>query len=117
MNYSVRTHLAALTPRPSPSAALFATQLAGLPATASNLVNTSLTYLPTVSVTPALVPTVLLERIARTAPFEFPPSAAVIGGVAGQDVLNALGGKEEPVRNLMVFDGSTSLASTWLLGL
>jgi ubiquitin-like 1-activating enzyme E1 A len=35
----------------------------------------------------------------------------------GQDVLNALGGKEEPVRNLMVFDGSTGAGNVFQLGL
>lgn len=95
---------------------LFATQLGGEEPTATNLVNTSLTFLPTLNVTPALVPATLLERIARTQRFEFPASVAVVGGVAGQDVLNILGGKEEPVRNLMVFEGETSAANVWALG-
>jgi ubiquitin-like 1-activating enzyme E1 A len=47
---------------------------------------------------------------------EFPPSAAIIGGLAGQDVLNALGGKEEPIRNLFVFEGVTGQGNVWALG-
>lgn len=49
--------------------------------------------------------------------FDFPPSAAVIGGIAGQDALNIVGGKEEPVRNFMVFDGSSSACNVWAIGL
>ena len=47
---------------------------------------------------------------------EFAPSCAIVGGVLGQDVLNAVGGKEEPVRNLMVFDGDLGEAGVWALG-
>ncbi|GAA6009755.1 hypothetical protein JCM11491_001087 [Sporobolomyces phaffii] len=46
---------------------------------------------------------------------EFAPSCAVVGGVLGQDVLNAVGGKEEPVRNFMVFDGDLGEGGVWAL--
>ncbi|ODQ52432.1 hypothetical protein SAICODRAFT_19626 [Saitoella complicata NRRL Y-17804] len=36
---------------------------------------------------------------------ELSPVAAVVGGVLAQDVLNVLSGREEPIRNLFVFDG------------
>ncbi|BFZ61139.1 E1 ubiquitin-activating protein aos1 [Saitoella coloradoensis] len=36
---------------------------------------------------------------------ELSPVAAVVGGVLAQDVLNVLSGREEPLRNLFVFDG------------
>jgi ubiquitin-like 1-activating enzyme E1 A len=38
---------------------------------------------------------------------ELSPVAAVIGGVLAQDVLNILGGKEQPIQNLFLFDAST----------
>ena len=58
----------------------------------------------------------LHSRIAATAPYEFPPSTAILGGIAGQDVLNTLGGKEEPVRNLFVYTGETGAGSVHALG-
>lgn len=57
------------------------------------------------------------RRIASTIGFEFPPSAAIVGGIVGQDVLNALGGKEEPVKNFMVFEGETGAGNVWSLGM
>jgi len=42
--------------------------------------------------------------------------AAVVGGILSQDVLNALGGKELPLKNWMLFDGGTCTphAFRWL---
>jgi hypothetical protein len=37
--------------------------------------------------------------------------AAVVGGVVGQDVLNALGGREVPIKNWLIFDGKTCTAA------
>lgn len=39
---------------------------------------------------------------------EISPVAAVVGGVLAQDLLNVLGGKEQPIQNLFLFDGSSS---------
>ncbi|CAN6650931.1 DNA damage tolerance protein RHC31 [Trichomonascus vanleenenianus] len=39
---------------------------------------------------------------------EVSPVAAVVGGVLGQDVLNVLGQKEQPIQNLFIFDGQTN---------
>jgi len=47
---------------------------------------------------------------------EFVSSCAIVGGVLGQDVLNCVGGKEEPVRNFMVFDGDLGEGGVWALG-
>lgn len=44
--------------------------------------------------------------LAQTAAADFMPSCAVIGGLLGQDILNTIGGKELPLVNLFVFDGS-----------
>lgn len=42
--------------------------------------------------------------------------AAVVGGILSQDVLNALGGRELPLKNWMLFDGGTCTfhAFQWL---
>jgi len=37
--------------------------------------------------------------------------AAVVGGILSQDVLNALGGRELPLKNWMLFDGGTCTPS------
>ncbi|KAL8280510.1 hypothetical protein RQP46_007158 [Phenoliferia psychrophenolica] len=96
----------------------FATQLAfpSTPLTPESLSQTAATLLPSLSVDPTLLPSSLLSRIAATAPYEFPPSTAIVGGIAGQDVLNTLGGKEEPVRNLFVYSGETGSGTVHALG-
>ncbi|GAA99493.1 hypothetical protein E5Q_06193 [Mixia osmundae IAM 14324] len=38
--------------------------------------------------------------IARTASYDFMPSCAVLGGIVGQDILNALGGREAPLHRI-----------------
>jgi ubiquitin-like 1-activating enzyme E1 A len=32
---------------------------------------------------------------------------AIVGGMLGQDILKALGGREPPIANFFVFDGNT----------
>ncbi|KAI5481003.1 SUMO-activating enzyme subunit 1 [Pseudohyphozyma bogoriensis] len=98
---------------------LFAAQIASpsTPPTPESLTATAETYLPSISVPVSHLPSDMIARIAQTSTLEFPPSAAILGGIAGQDVLNALGGKEEPVRNLMVFDGSSGAGNVFQLGL
>ncbi|SCZ97930.1 BZ3500_MvSof-1268-A1-R1_Chr3-3g06463 [Microbotryum saponariae] len=88
----------------------------GQPITLEGLKSASQELLPRLGVKTELLPETILSRIASTSAFEFPPSAAILGGIAGQDVLNVLGGKEEPVRNLMVFDGQTGAGHVWNLG-
>jgi len=69
-------------------------------------------------VDPALVPSELLERTAGSVGLDFSPTCAVIGGLVGQDVLNVLGGKEEPLRNFVCFDGAQGcVAPAYALGL
>lgn len=58
----------------------------------------------------------LNRRIATLQSAEFAPTCAIVGGILGQDVLNAVGGKEEPVRNLLVYEGQTGQARVWGLG-
>ncbi|KAF4617491.1 hypothetical protein D9613_006075 [Agrocybe pediades] len=53
------------------------------------------------------VPRDLIESLATTASHEFSPVCAIVGGMLGQDILKALGGREPPIANFFVFDGNT----------
>ncbi|KAF7768155.1 hypothetical protein Agabi119p4_7398 [Agaricus bisporus var. burnettii] len=53
------------------------------------------------------VPIDLIESLSDGAKHEFNPVCAIIGGVLGQDILKALGGRDPPIANFFVFDGST----------
>ena len=70
-----------------------------------NVVNDTITKLalPDSIVTP----TILQDFIKGLEPTNLSGVAAVVGGVIGQDVLNALGGKELPIKNWLVFDGKS----------
>ncbi|CAE6520216.1 unnamed protein product [Rhizoctonia solani] len=48
-----------------------------------------------------------VESLCSTAGHEFSPVCAIVGGFLGQDVLKALGAKEPPISNFLVFDGTT----------
>ncbi|BGP53900.1 E1 ubiquitin-activating protein aos1 [Rhodotorula sphaerocarpa] len=72
--------------------------------------------LPEMGVSADLLPAEEIERIATLQSAEFAPTCAIVGGILGQDVLNAVGGKEEPVRNLLVYEGQTGQARVWGLG-
>ncbi|KAM0751876.1 hypothetical protein T439DRAFT_325070 [Meredithblackwellia eburnea MCA 4105] len=87
------------------------------PLTLETLTASATRLLPTFPIDPSLITPSILSRIAKTAPYEFPPSTAILGGIAGQDVLNVLGGKQEPVRNLMVFHGESCSGNVFALGL
>ncbi|KAF8463592.1 hypothetical protein BDZ91DRAFT_731246 [Kalaharituber pfeilii] len=39
---------------------------------------------------------------------ELAPVAAILGGVLAQDVINVLGKREQPLQNLLIFDGDTN---------
>ncbi|KAG9103518.1 hypothetical protein FRC06_010199 [Ceratobasidium sp. 370] len=52
-----------------------------------------------------------VDSLCATAKNEFSPICAIVGGFLGQDILKALGAKEPPISNLLVFDGSTGAAS------
>ncbi|KAK0561456.1 E1 ubiquitin-activating protein aos1 [Tilletia horrida] len=54
--------------------------------------------------------------LARSVPGEFAPTAAILGGILAQDLLNALGGREEPLCNWFQYDGSTGAGLTHRLG-
>lgn len=46
---------------------------------------------------------------------EFPATTAILGGLVGQDILNTLGGKQEPLYNFMIFDGESGAGEPYLL--
>ncbi|KAF8758685.1 ThiF family [Rhizoctonia solani] len=52
-----------------------------------------------------------IESLCSTAKHEFSPICAIVGGFLGQDILKALGAKEPPISNFLVFDGTTGGAS------
>ncbi|XAR50349.1 hypothetical protein NMG60_11004644 [Bertholletia excelsa] len=55
------------------------------------------------SVNESLIPDSLLERlVAGTS--EFPPVCAIIGGILGQEVIKAISGKGDPLKNFFLFD-------------
>ncbi|CAI8619356.1 unnamed protein product [Vicia faba] len=51
------------------------------------------------------VPDTLLERLVADTT-EFPPVCAVIGGILGQEVIKAISGKGDPIKNFFYFDAS-----------
>ncbi|RHN43295.1 putative NAD(P)-binding domain-containing protein [Medicago truncatula] len=51
------------------------------------------------------VPDTLLERLVADTT-EFPPVSAVIGGILGQEVIKAISGKGDPIKNFFYFDAS-----------
>uniref|UniRef100_A0A9I9CEF9 THIF-type NAD/FAD binding fold domain-containing protein n=1 Tax=Cucumis melo TaxID=3656 RepID=A0A9I9CEF9_CUCME len=55
------------------------------------------------SLNEAHIPNALLERLV-TNPTEFPPVCAIIGGILGQEVIKAVSGKGDPLKNFFYFD-------------
>jgi ubiquitin-like 1-activating enzyme E1 A len=47
------------------------------------------------------------RSLSNGAQHEFNPVCAIVGGVLGQDILKALGGRDPPIANFFVFDGNT----------
>jgi len=46
---------------------------------------------------------------------ELPPVAAALGAQVAQDVINVLGGREQPVQNMLLFDGDACSAPVYAL--
>ncbi|KAL7191682.1 hypothetical protein ACSBR2_023714 [Camellia fascicularis] len=55
------------------------------------------------SLNESLIPDSLLERLVSCTT-EFPPVCAVIGGILGQEVIKAISGKGDPLKNFFFFD-------------
>lgn len=51
----------------------------------------------------SLIPDSLLERLV-SGTTEFPPVCAIVGGILGQEVIKAISGKGDPVKNFFFFD-------------
>ncbi|XP_057972536.1 SUMO-activating enzyme subunit 1A-like [Malania oleifera] len=51
----------------------------------------------------AHIPNALLERLAAGTR-EFPPVCAILGGILGQEVIKAISGKGDPLKNFFFFD-------------
>ncbi|PKI60458.1 hypothetical protein CRG98_019112 [Punica granatum] len=49
------------------------------------------------------VPDALLERLV-SGRGEFPPVCAILGGILGQEVIKAISGKGDPLKNFFFFD-------------
>lgn len=56
------------------------------------------------SVSEALIPNDLLERLLAAGAEEFPPVCAILGGILGQEVIKAMSGKGDPLKNFFYYD-------------
>lgn len=56
------------------------------------------------SLNEAHVPTNLLERLLASGAEEFPPVCAILGGILGQEVIKAVSGKGDPLKNFFYYD-------------
>ena len=59
-------------------------------------------------------PTIIQNFITQLEPSEISGVAAIVGGLLSQDVLNALGGRELPITNWLIFDGGSCKSPTRL---
>ncbi|ONK77810.1 uncharacterized protein A4U43_C02F10930 [Asparagus officinalis] len=50
------------------------------------------------------IPTGLLERLLAAGAKEHPPLCAILGGILGQEVIKAVSGKGDPLKNFFYFD-------------
>jgi ubiquitin-like 1-activating enzyme E1 A len=53
---------------------------------------------------------IIIDFIKQLEPTDLSGVAAVLGGLLSQDVLNALGGREIPVKNWLIFDGRSCIS-------
>lgn len=56
-----------------------------------------------------------LRSFMQNAYAELAPVTAVLGGRLAQDVINVLGAREQPIQNLLLFDGDASVAPIFAL--
>jgi len=62
-----------------------------------------------------LVKAEFIRMFVTNATAELSPVAAVLGGFLAQDAINVLAKMEQPIQNLLVFDGDISLAPVIVL--
>lgn len=63
-----------------------------------------------IDVPPELVKSDFIRLFVENATAELSPVAAVLGGILAQDAINVLAEQEQPIQNLLVFDGDISAA-------
>lgn len=64
---------------------------------------------------PELLKADFLRSFLQNLGAELSPTCAFLGGMAAQDVVNVLAGKEQPVQNMMFFDGDSGNAPVYAL--
>jgi len=57
-----------------------------------------------------ILPTEVLSSVVRAATSHFAPTAAIIGGIIGQEILRILSGKDMTLNNVLIFDSEHSEA-------
>ncbi|KAL0650751.1 hypothetical protein Bca4012_093442 [Brassica carinata] len=72
------------------------------------------------SVSESHIPDTLLERLI-SGTIEFPPACAIVGGILAQEVIKAVSGKGDPVKNFFYYDaqdgkGKSSCAGSDITG-
>jgi ubiquitin-like 1-activating enzyme E1 A len=58
---------------------------------------------------------IALRSFVENSTAELSPVAAILGGILAQDVINVLAKLEQPIQNLLVFDGDISAAPVIVL--
>ncbi|GAA5834452.1 hypothetical protein JCM11251_007012 [Rhodosporidiobolus azoricus] len=96
---------------PAPEAPTFAT------IDEATLTDAGSQLLPRLGVDVSVLPNEDIKRIAALQDAEFASSCAILGGVLGQDILNCVGGKEEPLRNFGCYEGGSGQFRAWQMGL
>lgn len=76
--------------------------------TAGNIKTAALDYAQILKLPTEIVTDQAVETFLATKGAEISPVAAVLGGVVAQQILNAISRKQQPLQNLLVFDGVAS---------
>ncbi|KAG2275507.1 hypothetical protein Bca52824_058062 [Brassica carinata] len=63
------------------------------------------------SVSERHIPDSLLERL-MSGTIEFPPACAIVGGILAQEVIKAVSGKGDPVKNFFYYDAQDGKATS-----
>ncbi|KAB8349524.1 hypothetical protein FH972_023550 [Carpinus fangiana] len=64
---------------------------------------------------PELLQASFLRSFLQNLYCEISPVTAFLGGAVAQDVINAIGGREQPIQNMLLFDGEASKADVLAL--
>eukprot|EP00250_Pteridium_aquilinum_P005709 c15763_g1_i1 orf=88-1104(+) len=72
----------------------------------TSILDTRKTLCESQGVPETLIPEELLHRLLNAEAREHPPVCAIVGGILGQELLKAISGKGEPLKNFFFFDPS-----------